>query len=50
VSGCEHFISLNPVEYDNCACGAMYKDVDAGRSGSSLGDSAIDIYRNPASQ
>jgi hypothetical protein len=42
---CEQFMSLNPEEYDNCACGAIYKDVDAGRFGSSLGDNAIEIYR-----
>ncbi len=42
---CSDLISLDPDEYDNCRCGAIRKDRDAGRFGSSLGDSQIEIYR-----
>jgi hypothetical protein len=42
---CGDFISLDPAEYGHCACRAMQKDPDAGRFGSALGDSAIEIYR-----
>jgi len=42
---CGDFISLDPDEYDNCRCGAIDNDRDAGRFGSSLGDSQIEIYR-----
>lgn len=42
---CGAFMSLDPSEYASCLCGAMHKDVDAGRFGSSLGDEAIEIFR-----
>lgn len=38
-------VSLDPTEYGACECGALSKDIDAGRFGSSLGDQAIEIYR-----
>lgn len=42
---CGGFVSLDPTEYGDCACGAIHKDADAGRFGSSFGDQAIEIYR-----
>lgn len=38
--------TLDPTEYDHCGCGAIRKDIDAGRFGSSLGDDAIEIYHH----
>lgn len=43
--GCGGFVSLDPTEYGGCDCGALYKDIDAGRFGSNHGDHAIEIYR-----
>jgi hypothetical protein len=43
---CGDFVSLDPTEYDHCGCGAIRKDIDAGRFGSSLGDDAIEIYHH----
>jgi hypothetical protein len=49
---CGEMMSLSPDAYAQCRCGALHKDPDAGRFGSSLGDAAIAIYRrrrsNPA--
>lgn len=42
---CGGFISLSPTESAQCTCGALHKDADAGRIGSSFGDDAIEIYR-----
>lgn len=42
---CDTFVSLDPTEYGRCTCGTLSKDIDAGRLGSSLGDDAIEIYR-----
>ena len=42
---CGSYVSLDPTEYGECQCGALHKDVDAGRFGSRLGDEAIEIYR-----
>ncbi|MFI6673349.1 hypothetical protein [Kribbella sp. NPDC050470] len=42
---CGSFVSLDPTEHGHCECGAINKDPDAGRFGSSLGDQAIEIYR-----
>lgn len=42
---CGDFVSLDPTEYGECRCGAVHKDPDAGRFGSTLGDAAIEIYR-----
>jgi hypothetical protein len=44
-TSCGYFMSADPSEYDACFCGRMYKDADAGRFGSSLGDDAIEVYR-----
>ena len=42
---CGDLVSLDPNEYGACRCGAIHKDRDAGRFGSSLGNDAIEIYR-----
>ena len=42
---CGDFVSLDPNTYGACRCGAISKDADAGRFGSSLGDASIEIYR-----
>lgn len=42
---CGYMMSLDPEVYDDCFCRALSKDADAGRVGSSLGDSAIEVYR-----
>ena len=34
-----------PDESEHCACGRLYKDVDAGRFGSADGDESIAVYR-----
>ncbi len=46
---CGDFVSLDPNAYGGCRC-AIYKDRDAGRFGSSLGDvdASIEIYRGKA--
>jgi hypothetical protein len=44
-TGCGNLMSLAPIQYSGCSCGALYKDPDAGRFGSVLGDAAIEIYR-----
>jgi hypothetical protein len=38
-------MSADPSEFDACICGAMFKDADAGRFGSSLGDQEVEVYR-----
>jgi hypothetical protein len=43
---CGDLVSLDPDEYGACRCGAIHKDCDAGRFGSSLGDDTIEIYRH----
>ena len=42
---CGNLISLDPMKYGDCPCGALHKDPDAGRFGSTLGDAAVEIYR-----
>jgi hypothetical protein len=42
---CGDYVSLDPNEFGNCRCGAIHKDRDAGRFGSSLGDDQIEVYR-----
>ncbi len=42
---CGDYVSLDPDEFGDCRCGAIHKDPDAGRFGSSLGDDQIEIYR-----
>ena len=42
---CRDFISLNPTETVQCTCGALHKDADVGRIGSSFRDDAIEVYR-----
>lgn len=43
---CGDFMSLAPDEYGECRCGALHKDPDVGRLGSSFPDTAIEIYRH----
>ena len=45
---CRYLVSLSPTETAQCTCGALHKDADAGRFGSSLGDEAIEIYQRHA--
>ena len=42
---CDYLMQADPSTYDDCFCGAMYKDADAGRFGSQFGDSQIEVYR-----
>lgn len=42
---CGELLSLDPRETATCSCGALHKDADAGRFGSTLGDESIGIYR-----
>jgi hypothetical protein len=44
---CGAMLSLDPAQSANCPCGSLYKDADAARFGSSLGDEAIEIFRRP---
>lgn len=44
-TSCGYFMPADPQAYDDCFCGRMYKDADAGRFGSSLGDTEIEVYR-----
>jgi hypothetical protein len=41
---CGDFVSLDPEHYGHCRCGALHKDPDAARFGSSFGDDQIGIY------
>ena len=41
---CDYYMVLDPGRHDTCSCGAMYKDADAGRFGSTLGDDQIEVY------
>lgn len=41
---CGYLMSADPATGDACFCGALYKDVDAGRVGSQFGDDAIAVY------
>jgi hypothetical protein len=43
---CGDLMSLAPDEPARCRCGALHKDPDAGRFGSSLGDKTIEIYQH----
>jgi len=43
-TGCGSLMSLDPTEHDDCVCGAMNKDPDAARFGSTLGDAAIEVW------
>jgi len=36
---------LKPGENAECRCGALHKDADTGRFGSTFGDDAMEIYR-----
>jgi len=42
---CRELLSLDPTETATCSCGALHKDSDAGRFGSTFGDDRIAIYR-----
>lgn len=41
---CGYFMDDDPDTYDECYCGALFRDADAGRFGSRLGDDAIEVY------
>jgi hypothetical protein len=43
---CGDLLSLYPDKDQSCGCGALYKDVGAGRFGSADGDDSIAIYRS----
>jgi hypothetical protein len=42
---CGSFVSLSPTESAQCTCGALNKDADSGRFGSSFGDDTIAAYQ-----
>lgn len=42
---CGYYMSGGPDAYDECLCGYLTKDRDAGRFGSALGDDAIEVFR-----
>jgi hypothetical protein len=42
---CGYYMSGDPDAYDECLCGYLTKDRDAGRLGSALGDDAIEVFR-----
>ena len=42
---CGYYMSGDPDAYDECHCGYLAKDRDAGRFGSALGDDAIEVFR-----
>lgn len=42
---CGEMLRLWADQSEQCTCGRMHKDVDAGRFGSSDGDNSIAIYR-----
>lgn len=42
---CDGMLRIWPDESEQCSCGRLYKDVDAGRFGSVDGDESIAIYR-----
>ncbi len=42
---CSDMMSLDPENNETCSCGGLFKDADAGRFGSTLGDENIAIYR-----
>ena len=44
-TSCGYFMPADPEAYDDCFCGRMYKDADAGRFGSALGDGGIEVNR-----
>jgi transposase len=41
---CSHLISADPTTTETCPCGALHKDADAGRVGSSFGDVDIEVF------
>lgn len=42
---CGYYMSLNPMQSDECPCGNLFKDCDYGRFGAKTGDETIEIYR-----
>jgi hypothetical protein len=44
-SRCGYYMKASDNCYDTCYCGAMHRDVDAGRFGSTFGDDAIESVR-----
>jgi len=43
---CGDLVSLSPDEDQSCRCGSLYKDVGAGRFGSTAGDDSIAVDRS----
>jgi len=43
---CGDLLSLSPDKDQSCRCGCLYKDVGAGRFGSTAGDDSIAVYRS----
>jgi len=44
---CGYLMRADPSTYDDCFCGAMRKDPDAGRFGSCFGDERVEVYQVP---
>ncbi len=44
-SQCGYLMPLDSTTYDRCSCGALNKDPDAGRFGSTFGDDSIEVYQ-----
>jgi hypothetical protein len=44
VPRCSHLVSADPTTTGNCPCGAVHKDADGGRIGSSFGDAGIEVF------
>ena len=42
---CGDLLRMWPDESEQCSCGRLHKDVDAGRFGSTDGDASIAVYR-----
>ena len=45
---CGGFVGSDPTVTEQCGCGALTKDGDAGRIGSRHGDASIAVYRRRA--
>jgi hypothetical protein len=41
---CLHLVSADPTTTESCPCGALHKDADAGRIGSSFSDADIEVF------
>jgi hypothetical protein len=48
--GCGDVWTEHPSDSKQCACGAMYIDIDAGRFGSRDGDLAVLVYQKNSPQ